>query len=633
MTTAPVSTAAGIEGLGVEVAGTGLLAGHLATRLTAPGHPVHVLVAALDEVAAHHDTMVECVGTGRSLLFIGTWRALVYIGPLWAPGRPGCARCLVTRVANSSFGPDLDGDATAEYPARDRTTWTLPPAAVAIVERYAQAALTGALSGVVVVDTQAGTVEPQTLLPDSTCPTCGDLRGDTVPAFTPADVPLPKLAPRTLRTAQLDADVIAHDYLFPGLGLFKELKQDLQSPYGACSVELSTRWGRREPAIGRARSYADSRTVAVLEGLERYAGMHRGGRRAPVRAAYADVADRALYPPRLGTHPAASYARDGFAYRAFDPQTVVDWVWAYSFGTGERILIPERAAFWGPRHDDEISFGYDTSNGCALGNSVEEAILHGLREVAERDSFLLTWYRKLALPEIELPTAGPLGALLRKARLFTGFDIRCFRSTMEYHLPTFWLAAVNRHAGGPAVLAGAGAHPDPVQAVTGGLHELIGSILATRHSYPRRRADGLRMLADPGLIRRMEDHSLAGALPEARDRYAFLLDGPGPVQALDEIAGTVAEHDPDLRADLYRTVHDLIATGLDVLVVDQSMPELTRNALSCVRVLVPGLVPMTFGHVNRRTEGLPRLSAGTGVPYRSTLAPGQEAGDVPHPFP
>jgi ribosomal protein S12 methylthiotransferase accessory factor len=278
----------------LDVVGVGLLARHLAARLVRPagGPPggMCVLVAELTDVDAYHDTMVECVGLGRSLLFIGTWRAMVYVGPVWAPGRAGCARCLVTRVANSPFGPDLDGDAPPESSTRDTGVWTLRPAALAMVERYAQASLEGDLvdaGSVLVIDAQAGTAEPQVLLPDSTCVSCGRRESETVPRFTAAEVALPKLAPATLRTAQLDPTSVSTDYLYPGLGLFKELKQDLQSPYGACSVELSTRWGRREPAIGRARSYADSRTTAAA-----------GGRRCA---------------PRTPTSPTAPSTRPGWA--------------------------------------------------------------------------------------------------------------------------------------------------------------------------------------------------------------------------------------------------------------------------------------------------------------------------------
>ncbi|UVS78670.1 TOMM precursor leader peptide-binding protein [Actinokineospora sp. UTMC 2448] len=609
------------------VIGDGFLAAHLAARLR--DVPALVLVAELDRLAEHNDTIVECLGTGRPLLFVGTWRSFVYIGPYWRPGTAGCPHCLVTRTANSPFGPDFAGDALAEAVPRDIDVCVLGPAVLGMVEAYVRAATDD--GSVIVVDGQNGTAERRTLLADSTCPSCGVTTSDTVPVFT--DAPLTKLAPTTLRTAELDAETVEREYLFSGLGLFTEVRQDLQSPIGACSVELSTRWGRREPAIGRGRTYRGSRTIAVLEGLERYAGLHRGGRRAPVRAAYREVADTAVHPLDLGTHPRESYRLPGFRYREFHPDTVVDWVWAYSFRRRDRVLVPERAAFWGPRHDGETAFVYDTSNGCALGNSAEEAVLHGLREVAERDSFLLTWYRRLTLPEVDLATAPEsVRALVRKARLFTGFGFRAFQSTMEYGMPTFWLVAENTADDGPRVLAGAGAHPDPAQAIAGGLHELIGSVMATQHSYPRRRPDGLAMLADPGLITRMEDHSLVGALPEARERYAFLLDGDHDRVALADVPALVTTGD-DLRADLDLAVSGVLAAGLDVLVVDQTMPELRRTGLACVRVLVPGAVPMTFGHRNRRTVGLPRLTEGAGVPYRSGLADGEEVGCVPHPFP
>lgn len=621
------------------VVGTGFVADYLGARLavnerTAPNDTA-VLVAELDALADYHDTIVDCFGSGRRLLFVGTWRSLFYIGPLWTPGGSGCPHCLVVRTANSAFGPDLTGDELVESSSRDISVSIVGPAALTTVRHYVQAALETNLvtnERIIVVDAAAGTVEPRVLLPDATCPSCGVTETDTMPVFAGSEGLLTKPSPEVLRSAELPAHVVERDYLFAGPGLFKEVRQDLQSPFGACSVELSTRWGRREPAIGRGRSYRSSRTVAVLEGLERYAGLHRGARNAPVRAAYTAVADQALYPPSLGVHPDESYESDGFRYQRFDPETVIDWVWAYSFRSDGRVLVPERSAFWGPRHDGEVSFCFETSNGCALGNSAEEAILHGIRELAERDSFLLTWYRKLALDEVDLDVP-ELGDLLRKARLFTGFDYRAFHSTMEYGMPSFWLAAENRSDDGPAVFAGAAAHPDPVQAITGGLTELVGIILATRHSYPERRPEGLAMLANPWRMTKMQDHALVGSLPEARDRYAFLLDRERERIPLSSVPRTIRSKDLDLRTDVHAAVSGLLDQGFDVLVVDQTMPELRRNGLHCVRVIVPGLLPMTFGHRNRRTAELPRLTEGIGVPYRSQLAEDEEIGCVPHPFP
>jgi ribosomal protein S12 methylthiotransferase accessory factor len=74
-------------------------------------------------------------------------------------------------------------------------------------------------------------------------------------------------------------------------------------------------------------------------------------------------------------------------------------VWAHSFARGEAVLLPERYAYYGldrssHRTEEQIldrPFVYEISNGCAIGSCLEEVILHGLLEVAERDAFLMTW--------------------------------------------------------------------------------------------------------------------------------------------------------------------------------------------------------------------------------------------------
>ncbi|MDI5791249.1 hypothetical protein PO124_31150 [Bacillus licheniformis] len=45
-----------------------------------------------------------------------------------------------------------------------------------------------------------------------------------------------------------------------------------------------------------------------------------------------------------------------------------------------------------------------------------------------------------------------------------------------------------------------------------------------------------------------------------------------------------------------------------MIVVDQTSPVIKRNGLYCVKVLIPGLIPMTFGQRFIRLEGLERIS-------------------------
>ncbi|MDG3044768.1 hypothetical protein OE903_15615 [Bacillus sp. B6(2022)] len=74
---------------------------------------------------------------------------------------------------------------------------------------------------------------------------------------------------------------------------------------------------------------------------------------------------------------------------------------------------------------------------------------------------------------------------------------------------------------------------------------------------------------------------------------------------------------------------------LNIIVVDQTAEELDSSGLKCVKVIVPGMLPMTFGHDMRRLQKLPRLfsvpeSLGYSIPNKNELLKNKA---IPHPFP
>ncbi len=544
----------------------------------------------------------------------------------------GCPSCLLRRLEVSGAIESYGNERPVRVGDDGLRAWgpaALRIAAELVVARILRWRLGGATqTEITLYHPRQGTTDARVLIPDSMCGLCGPGASSTLPRFEMSTAPPPG-GTQSLRERALDQIELDH-YVSP-LGLLGMPRVDLQSPFGATSLQLPSRLRPPEPAIGRARSYDRSRSAAILEGLERYCGLHRGGARIVERAPHSAMGERAICPTSMGTHPDSSYAEAGFPYVMFSEAIEVDWVEAYSFAHQGSRWVPERAAFWGPRRDGEPSFFFETSNGCSLGNSLEEATLHGLRELIERDSFLLTWYRRLALPEIDLSRGGELVALVRRCELFTGFRFRAFWSTLGFGMSSVWIVAVDEDGTGPCVLAGGAAHPDPRRAIVGGLYELCGVVLATLHRYPSIREHGLEMLQDPTLVRRMEDHSDLSCLPEARDRFSFLLDrDEGPVD-LRELAH---EHAPrSIREHLEAVTGALGDQGIDVLVVDQTMPEVSGAGFCCVKVIAPGLLPMTFGHANRRTEHLPRLMDVGSLPYPSMLTADAEVGLHPHPFP
>jgi ribosomal protein S12 methylthiotransferase accessory factor len=71
-----------------------------------------------------------------------------------------------------------------------------------------------------------------------------------------------------------------------------------------------------------------------------------------------------------------------------------------------------------------------------------------------------------------------------------------------------------------------------------------------------------------------------------------------------------------------------------VIAVDQTTPETRKNGLHCLKVLVPGMLPMTFGYHCTRLTNLDRvLTVPAKLGYaKEPLAP-EQLNPHPHPFP
>lgn len=355
------------------------------------------------------------------------------------------------------------------------------------------------------------------------------------------------------------------------------------------SVRLGDRTDGEVLGHGRAADPDMALRIATLEAWERWASLRPRG--VVVRGSWWDLRDTAIDPRTLGTHGPDAGLRPGFALGRFSPTRPYDWVWAYSFARADQVLVPVDVAYYGlnrptARHR---SFVYETSNGCAVGGCREEAILHGLLEVAERDAFLLTWYGHRAVPTFAEPVS-PIA----------NTDITLLDITVEQRVPC--VLAIARSVDGPAFACAMAAHPASLaSAGERALAELgpFAADLAVR--YRQHRHSARNMAENPDLIRKMRDHPLAYADPLAAARTEFLHAPGGSAVPIEPV------RTDDLREDVLALADRYLSVGMDVLVVDQTTPELRARELSCVKVIVPGTLPMTFGHAYRRVHGLPRL--------------------------
>ncbi|MFE2853892.1 YcaO-like family protein [Streptomyces lavendulae] len=621
----------------------------------ASGQGALVMVITGHDADWEQERMAEATASGLPLLPVRLWGNGVEIGPRWQRGAPGgCPLCQVAA--------HLRTRGIGEPPRRlDAGAGQAEAAGHALAAAITLAAREPLGSGDTVLVSAHGSSRHR-VAQQTGCPGC-DLPADASPAPAPArrapdGEHTPHPAPGADPYLTPDADPHATPDLGPALdadlrqvpgpdlalrtltGLLVDGRygpvvglQSVPDSPASLVAAVHARDGKASEAAGygRGRTIEAASRLALLERLER-SGSEAVVRAArPLRSAYRTLPGRALDPRRLGVLAPEQYAHPSCRVDPFSPDDVLRWIPARVWGTTEDSWVPLEAGSYHvhPEPRPGRTWGrvlYESSNGCALGASLDEAALHALLEVVERDAFLLTWWGGRPVPRIDWSSVDdPTSLELRAAMRAVGYDVHLLVLTRDVPVPAVWALALNPGSADKYSLTTAAAHPDPAKAVRAAIAELAPLVLGDVVAPDPRRARRLR--ADRWNVTGLDDHIQWYAVPEAADAFEPYLDGPS--LPLAEAFPPSPLRGARTLAQARTTVLGLLAAaGMDeVLVVDQTGREHEAAGLRSVRVLVPGSVPLTFGFAHQRVLGLPRLAAARG-PEGSSL----ERLTV-HPFP
>lgn len=420
--------------------------------------------------------------------------------------------------------------------------------------------------------------------------------------------------------------------------VFHSINSDLMPLYAAETPILFD--PNVEVGYGRTETRERSEMVAILEALERFAGQTARGVKQLPRGSYSQLRSDAVNPQDFVLHGTDQAQLPGFNLLPYSEELEYNWKWAYSLRSERPVLVPEQLVYYWLKPESAERpinrFVYDSSNGCALGGSVEEATLYGLLELAERDAYFTAWYARIPPKQIDLD-----GLLDERIRTLVGrskaqgYELYVFDIRLDIDIPVVWAMIVDPAADAPVKsYCAAGAHFDPEQAIFGALVEVTTSMGVYRRSLPQFRERAYELLRNPNQVQQMNDHVLLYSLPETYEQLAFLFAGDGRKYTVDELySSTVnAPKNADLTDDLRQCINKILQVAKDVIVVDLSFDQLQQAGLSCVKVLAPGLSPVTFGHQYRRPSlaRINRVLAQRQPGRELTLA---ELNSFPHNFP
>ncbi|MFE3830189.1 TOMM precursor leader peptide-binding protein [Streptomyces sp. NPDC059092] len=636
--------------------------GPLRRALDALGGPGATVTALGTGDAFAPGAPTETPHTAESGVPVQVYGGHAVIGPVpaadGAPGRvAGCAHCLARRwqaVRSVALRDALERG--GETRAAGRWPYATPfavDALAALITALAAgpAAPAGPFPEIRLLDLRTLAVRRYPLVPDPECPRCATPRTDSAEAARIVPGPAPKHRPGAFRLRPVESyalDVAA--YANPVCGaLGPSVVHDICSTSTSATIGCfsmragdylrETFWG------GHADSYDRSNRIGVLEGMERYAGMRARSRITSVTGTLDQFGPDAVDPREVGLY-AEEFHRANPRVRPFAPDREIPWVWGHSLRDDRPRLVPEILTYY---HAPglENRFVQESSNGCASGGCLEEAVYFGLMEVIERDAFLLAWYGQQPLPEIDPATsARPATRHMVDRLAMYGYRARFFDTRITFPVPVV-TAVAERFDGGPGRMCfGAGAGLDPESALDSALCEIATDAVnlpgRTERDGPRLRA----MARDFDRVTALHDHPLVYGVPEMGEHAGFLLDPHSPhrngipaqpPRAVGELrwpdpSGATAS--ADLGEDLRRCVDAVASAGFDVVVVDQTLPEQRALGLHTVSVLVPGLLPIDFGWSRQRARTMPRLRTAlrTAGLREHDLRP-EDLNPAPHPFP
>ncbi|MBD0739528.1 TOMM precursor leader peptide-binding protein, partial [Streptomyces sp. CBMA29] len=495
------------------------------------------------------------------------------------------------------------------------------------------------------VDMETLRVTRFAFVPDAECPRCGERAADTAEGARIAFAPSPKPAPDVFRARPADDyDVPFEAFVNPAAGMLgPSVVPDLISASTSSTVGSfllrsgdylrECFWGGHTPR------YRSSERVGLLEGLERFAGMRPRGKRTDVTAAYSELSDReAVLDPRACGLYTDDFHRAEPGVRPFDPERPIPWVWGWSLRDQRPLLVPEILAYYHAPGGLENRFVQESSNGCASGGSLAEAVYFGLMEVVERDAFLLGWYAKAPLPEIDASGSGrpETRAMIDRLAMY-GYRARFFDTRVTFPIPVVTAVAERIDGGLGRLCFGAGAGLDPEAALAAGLCEIATDAVNLRRRTARDEPRLRALAADFDRVQVLHDHPLLYGLPEMAAHADFLLRGDRPRVALRDLTATGVGAVPpadDLADDVTACVEAVAKAGFDVIAVDQTMPEQRALGFHTAGVIVPGLLPIDFGWRRQRARHMSRTRTAlreAGLHERDVTA--DELNQAPHPFP
>jgi ribosomal protein S12 methylthiotransferase accessory factor len=515
------------------------------------------------------------------------------VGPVFRPRKGACWSCLADRMKRNREVKALLNRGPARCIALSPLARnalgqsSVQLAAVEIAKAIATEFRTPLSDHIISLDLLGSTIVKHYVAARPQCPSCGRKK-----LRDPNRAPIPlelsaggKLAMTSggYRTVSPGATVARfRKHVSPLTGVVSRLERieaDLPLNTNYCAAHNFSapartvnelRAGLRNRSFGKGSTAEQGEASALMEAIERYSGIFQGDEIRVTRRFTDFPSGDAIFPNNVLLFSEAQFAKDNpnepppWTPALFDPSAEIEWSPVWSLRDGRFKYLPTSILYFFYKGPGEF---LADSNGCAAGNTLEEAIVQGFLELVERDAYAIWWYNCLQCVEVDLSTLDDSYVRDLKTQLAaTGRRLWVLDVTGDLRIPSFvaishWVKNSQEN-----IEFGSGAHFDSRIALLRALTE-VNQFLSI----------GL-MGGRPG-----EKSSLDGSTPLRLRDHTFLMPSDRPPLELEH-GLKFGRLDPSEQVSA--CVRLANREGLDFLVLNQTRPDI---GVPVVRVIVPGL--------------------------------------------
>ena len=338
-------------------------------------------------------------------------------------------------------------------------------------------------------------------------------------------------------------------------------------------------------SAGKGRTDIQARASGFCEAIERYSGVFQGNE-ITITSSYQQMREQAIHPNTCMNFSQQQYQNreewNGSCHgwfqkvpESFNETRVIDWTPVWSLTAQDFKYLPTAYCYYGYPHSQQLDCWAD-SNGCAAGNTIEEAILQGFMELVERDSVALWWYNRLQKPQVDLDSFDePYYHHLQQYYQELGRELWVLDITSDLNIPTFAAISCKCNSAIEDIILGYGTHFEPKIAMSRALTELnqiLPSVVSTNSdgmtNYPQ--------YIDPLAIKWWTTATLTN--------HPYLVPNhhikPKIYSDYDYIANN------DLLDDVQLCQKIVEEKNMEMLVLDQTRPDI---GLRVAKVIVPGM--------------------------------------------